>query len=210
MVNVTWTFKALATNSETGCPVGFDTAEVSTVQVDADGVPLAAERIDPFMCSLGAAGIPFEVDANGGRIETRVRFVDEVSGDVYAETLTETTDISAMDQAVDFVVFDDAGYLQLQWKLSGMTSGTELGCAGSGIDTIEVTSMNAMHTYVDRFGCDDPGGITGGVLEGVYTVTVVAKAGETELATATLPTRVVGDRNRVTPLGVIDLVVPGM
>ncbi|MGE0398918.1 MAG: DUF4215 domain-containing protein [Kofleriaceae bacterium] len=200
MIGVSWTFRALATASETPCPAGAENAEVTTIQVDASGAAIGAERTDPFPCSVGAGGIPFEVDENGGLVETQVRFSGP-SG-TYGASLPEIVDVTAMDRDVPFVVFTDAGYVELAWELSGVS------CADDAIDDIEVTTMNGQKTYLDHFGCEDARGITGGVLAGTYDVTVRAMSQDAEVASATVTGTVVGDHNRVTSVGVIDLVRP--
>ncbi len=200
MIDVTWQFRALATASNTSCPVGAENAEVSTTQVDVAGAAIGAERTDPFPCSIGAGGIPFEVDERGGLVETSVRFSGP-SGS-YGASLPEIVDVTLVDREVPFVVFTDAGYVALEWSLSGVS------CADDEIDDLEVTTTSTQKTYVDHFACEDAHGLTGGVLAGSYSVTVRAVSQDTEVAAATVTGVVVGDHNRVTSLGVIDLVAP--
>jgi cysteine-rich repeat protein len=196
MVNVTWKFRALATASDTSCPAGAENAEVSTIQVDSSGAAIGTERSDPFPCSVGAGGIPVEVDQLGGLVETRVRFSGP-SG-AYGASLPEIVDVTVMDQDVPFVVFTDAGYVALEWSLSGVS------CIDDEIDEIVVTATGA-RSYVDRFECEDAYGITGGVLPGSYDLTIRATSQDTDVATATVAGVVVGDHNQVTSLGVVDL-----
>lgn len=204
MLGVRWSFRVLATGSETPCPAGAENAVVSTTRVDAAGAVLGSERADPFACSLGAAGIPVEVDALGGLVQASVRFAGPSGG--WGASLPEIVDLGAMDREVAFVVLTDAGYLGLAWELIGAA------CAGedASVDDIEVTSAGAQRTYVDHFACEAGRGgvVTPGVLAGTYVVTVRAKSGDAEVAAATVTGVVVGDHNRVTPLGVIDLVAP--
>ena len=199
-IDVTWRFRALATASDTTCPAGAENAIASTTQVDASGAALGPERTDPFPCSVGAAGIPVAVDQRGGLIETRVRFAGP-SG-TYGASLPQIVDVTAMDAAVPFVVFTDAGYVALEWSLSGVS------CADDEIDDLEVTTSNATRTYVDHFTCEDGQGITGGVLAGTYSVVVRALTADVEVATAMASPVEVADHNTVTSVGVIDLVAP--
>lgn len=204
MINVSWQFRALTTASETSCPAGAENAIVSTIQVDATGAAIAQERTDPFPCSVGAGGIPFEVDELGGLVRTSVRFAGP-SGS-YGASLPEIVDVTQMDRNVPFVVFTDAGYVVLEWSLSGVTCDDD--GEGNAIEDLEVTTMNAQKTYVDHFTCEDAQGITGGVLAGTYDVTVRAMSQDVEVASATVSGVVVGGRNQVSSLGVIDLVAP--
>jgi cysteine-rich repeat protein len=198
MVNVSWQFRALATASDTSCPAGAENAIVSTIQVDASGAAVGQERTDPFPCSVGAGGIPFEVDELGGLVETRVRF--EGPSGAYGASLPEIVDVSTRDADVPFVVFTDAGYVALEWSLSGVS------CADDEIDDIEVTTTNAGKTYLDHFACEDVQGITGGVLAGTYSVEIRAMTGDSEVASAMVTGVTVDPHNQVTSLGVIDLV----
>lgn len=200
MVNVTWTFRALATASETPCPAGAEDAEVSTARVDEAGAVIGSERSDPFPCSVGAGGIPVEIDQLGGLVRTSVRFKGP-SG-AWGGSLAEVVDVSAMDRDVPFVVFTDAGYVELTWELVGVS------CADDEIDDIEITSVSAAKTYVDHGTCEVGQAMTGGVLAGTYDVTVRALSGDTEVAVATKAGVAVGDRNRVTLVGAFDLVAP--
>ena len=204
MIDVTWQFRALTTASNTSCPVGAESAEVSTTQVDAAGAAIGPERTDPFPCSVGAAGIPFEIDQLGGLVETTVRFSGPNGS--YGASLPEIVDVTLMDREVPFVVFTDAGYVALEWSLSGVSCADD--GTGNTIDDLEVTTTNMQKTYVDHFACEDAHGLTGGVLAGSYSVTVRAMSQDTEVAVATMTGVVVGDHNRVTSLGVIDLVAP--
>lgn len=201
MVNVTWRFRSLETASETSCPSTATMAVVLTTQVDATGAAVGEQRADPFPCGVAAGGIPFEVDQRGGLVEVRVRF-EGANGTLWGSSLAEIVDVSAMDRDVPFVVFTDAGYVELEWALSNLS------CVDDEIDEIVVTSTGAANTYVDRFTCEDAQGLTGGVLAGTYDITIRATSQDADVATATVTGAIVGDRNRVTPLGVIDLVAP--
>lgn len=200
MVNVSWQFRALTTASDTSCPAGAENAVVSTAQVDVAGVVIGSERSDPFPCSVGAGGIPREVDENGGLVRTRVRFAGP--GGAWGESLPEVVDVMEMDRDVPFVLFTDAGYVELEWSLDGVS------CADDEIEDIEVTSTSATKTYVDHFACEEGRGLTGGVIAGGYSVRVRAMSQDTEVASGTAAGVVVEDHNRVTEVGVIDLVRP--
>ncbi len=197
MVNVRWQFRALTTASDTSCPAGAENAIFSTMQVDASGAAVGPERTDPFPCSVGGGGIPFEVDERGGLVETKVRFAGPNGS--YGASLPEIVDVSETDRDVSFVVLTDAGYAALEWALANVS------CVDDAIDDIEVTTANAMESYVDHFACEDTRGITGGVLAGAYSVEVRAMSGESEVASAVVGATI-GPRNQVTALGVIDLV----
>lgn len=199
-IDVSWQFRSLAMASDTSCPASATMAVVSTTRVDATGAAIDVERTDPFPCAVGAGGIPFEVDPRGGLVDVRVRF--EGPGGSYGSSLPEIVDVTEMDRDVPFVVFTDAGYLSLEWSLANLS------CIDDDIDEIVVTSTSATKTYVDRFACEDTRGLTGGVLADTYDVTIRATSQDADVATATVSPTIVGDRNRVTSLGVVDLVAP--
>ena len=70
---------------------------------------------------------------------------------------------------------------------------------------------DAHRVYDDRRACADHSGVTAGLLQGTYTITLDAVAGDRSLGTAaTLTNQRIAGQNRVTDLGTITIPIDGL
>ncbi|MDX2088382.1 MAG: hypothetical protein SFX73_11055 [Kofleriaceae bacterium] len=209
-LSVTWTLRTAASSAPVTCPQGYDTAEIVTQNVAADGTPMGAPQIDVLDCSAGAATLVFD-SSRVAEVAVSVRITTGTGGTVFAESLSETVDLSVADGELAVAILTDGGYFGLAWTLRGQTSGNELTCATVEPDQIEVVSVGAASMYTDRFTCADGDGRTGALPAGSYGVTVEAIANDEPLGPAVLLSgKVVLDKNRITDLGVVEIPISGL
>ena len=194
----TWQLKNID-GSNAGCPAGFDTAIVVSWKVDASGhtigtctpggTPSDSCYLDIFNCSAGTGTtgpIPDTTkfpNATGGRFMTFVAITNTNGSDVFAESLQDVVDLTAANGVFpndaglnDGTIYKNGGYFEAEWTLVGANSGNTLTCAQamSGGVSVLSTVSGGSGSADDVFKCTDGFGITGGLLEGSYTVSVSA------------------------------------
>ena len=209
-LGITWTMRSAASPTPLACPAGFDTAEVVTQEVAADGTAMGAPRIDVFDCSDGGGMIVFDA-SRVALVQASVRITSGTGGTVYAESVPATVDLSAGDGDVAVAILTDGGYFRIGWTLRGAASGNELTCATVEPDSILVVSTGASSMFSDRFTCADGEGLTGALPAGTYDVSIVAEANDSPLG----PEVVVVDatvqmRNTITALGTVEVPITGL
>ena len=169
MLAVSWTFVNLLDGAPTGCPMGFDTVLVESQPI-APGGPTMQPIRDLFDCDPGAVSVTLPPDTYRVRLE-----VTTTAQDVkYADSLPQNVDLRAQDGAFATTILNDGGYFAAAWRLVD-TNNTQLTCAQvANLDHIEIHASNGNTVFTDLFNCEDLRGITGGLLEGDYLVTVLA------------------------------------
>jgi cysteine-rich repeat protein len=187
--HATWQLKDIdGTNA--GCPAGFDTAIVVSWKLDGSGNPIGTCApggtpsgtcyLDIFNCAAGS-GTTGPISA--GDFMTFVAVTNASGSDVYAETLSDVVNLTTANGTfpndpglTDGTIYKNGGYFEASWTLIGATSGNTLTCATAGSGGVSVLSTVTGGTQAadDVFKCTDHFGITGGLLEGSYTVSVSA------------------------------------
>jgi hypothetical protein len=197
-VTAAWTFENLATQLDTGCPAGFDTARLVATPTDGS---LAATHVD-LDCGAGIgvsdplAPIPYAFT---------IQILDSTTGAMYAQSLPASLDLTdGDDQRFDTVILNDAGYAHLVWSFVGAMTGAPIGCADQ-IDGIVVTAG----TYTDSLRCEDVNGLTKAIAAGTYAFSVEAQHLGAVIGAAPAVTGTIGNANQVTDLGTIQIAIAG-
>ena len=133
---------------------------------------------------------------------------------LYAQSLAQDMTVMRRGQAFAADILNDGGYFQLSWDLVGGTTKRPLDCSTAGnIEGISMVSIatDGQLTYHDMLGCSDHAAVSGGVLHGDYTVALGAVGGDRALGpTVTIAAQTISDRNQVTDLGHVDILIDGL
>jgi cysteine-rich repeat protein len=207
-----WSFRDVATNTTTGCPVGFDTASVTSQLVDDAGTAVAGKVfVDKFNCADATGQI---TPVFQGRYQTFVTIENTDGTQQYAQTVSAIVDLTTADQTYTAEILNDGGYFRFAWTLVGATSNAPLTCAQvtGGVDSVEsvVTLTSGGQAIVDKFDCADGAGVTAGFLAGSYTVSIDAERNNTALGTPqNKDAQLITAPNKLTDLGTINLPIDG-
>jgi len=207
-----WSLRNMADGASTACPAGFDTAQLISQPVDANNVPAGDPIVDLFDCNARAgtsAALPPDV------YQVWIEIQNHDGSSVYAQSLSQFVDVRVQNKAIATQILNDGGYFQLSWDLVGKTSQRALNCAqvAGGIDSVEAISTSvadAHRFYNDKFTCEDHAGVTSGLLQGTYTISIDATNGDKSIGTAaSLASNVIHGQNQVTDLGHIVIPIDG-
>ena len=162
---VSWTFMNLLDATPTGCPGGFDAIVVESQPI-ASGGPIR----DLFDCEPNNVTVTLPPD----RYRVHLDVTTTARDTSYAESLPQVVDLRVTDGVFATTILNDGGYFAAGWQLRD-TNNVPLTCAQvANLDHIEIQSSDGMGVVTDIFNCSDGRGITGGLLEGDYLVTVIA------------------------------------
>jgi hypothetical protein len=213
-VGATWKIKSVVSNSEVGCPSGYDTAALYNQPVDSAGNAVGSPIIDLFDCAADAgtsAPLPPTMYETWIEITTHTN-----TGAPYAKSVPAFLDVTDTDLTYNTDIYDDGGYFAFAWDLVGKTSQAPLSCAAAGVtgasSGVEINATLAGSTAAtnDQFTCDDGQGVTAGIPAGTYTVSIDAFTSAGAVGTApTLTNKVINPQNEVTNLGTITIPIDG-
>lgn len=211
-ISARWAFRNMADGATTPCPAGFDTVELLAQPVGDSGAPLGDPNVDLFDCAA-ATGLSTDLPPGVYQAWIEVRSHDLQA--LYAQSLSQVLDVRQADESFSTDILNDGGYFQLSWDLVAASTNRPLDCSQvSGVDSILAvsTSMADAHrVYDDRRACADHAGVTAGLLQGTYTITIDAMAGDRSLGAATaLTNQTIAGQNQVTPLGTITIPIDGL
>jgi len=203
-----WSFRNLASNTDTGCPAGFNTVRMISQPVDRDFRAVGDPFIDLFDCFDGrhtSAFLPPDV------YQVWLEVTSASGGSLYAQSTSKIVDVIERDALFSAQILNDGGYFLFDWTLRGQTSNQALSC--DGVDAVEIVSTlsGTTQALADKFNCADRSGITAGLLNGSYTVSVSA-LDRSDRAIGMSPaqsSKAIRDRNQVTDLGLITIPVEG-
>jgi hypothetical protein len=211
-ITADWTFRNIATQSNTGCPAGFGTVALHNQEVDLDNRPIpGTEVIDLFDCIDGRhESAPLDPVV----YETWLEVTSSGGASVYAESLSAIVDVTQVDKTFSATILNDGGYFQVAWDLRGATTNNPLQCRDvANLDGVEIISTvtGGTQAVVDKFDCENGIDISGGLLQGSYTVSVDAfdDAAGALGPPVNLTNRTIKDRNGVTDLGRVTLPITG-
>jgi len=203
-----WTFHNIATNTETGCPTGFGTVRMISQPVDDRLAPIGEPFIDLFDCIDGrhtSALLPPDI------YQVWLEVVSDSGSSLYAQSTSKIIDVIERDALFSAQILNDGGYFLLDWQLRGEVSNQTLSCAG--VDSVEILSTlsGATEALGDKFRCGDGSGLTAGLLNGAYTLSIAAlDASDRSLGTAPpITSKPIRDRNQITDLGLITIPIQG-
>ena len=205
-----WSFHNIAGGSDTrtGCPAGFGTVRMISQPVDSRLAPIGEPFIDLFDCLDGrhtSALLPPDV------YQVWLEVVTDNNSSLYAQSTSKIVDVIERDALFSAQIINDGGYFLLDWQLRGSMSNSTLSC--TGIDSVEILSTLSGSTEAvgDKFRCGDGSGLTAGLLNGSYTLSVAALGADNRaIGTAPAQTnKAIRDRNQVTDLGLITIPIDG-
>jgi hypothetical protein len=172
-ISTSWSLKTVNGSSIPTCPPTFTTAEVHSTQLDANNRPIAGtEKLDLFNCDDFAG----RISRAPAVYEVFIRIATDNGSGTYATSLKKAVDIVTVDGSYNDTFFDDGGRFLLDWQLKGAVSNSTLTCAQAGAKSAGITATVSGGTAAtdDVFRCDEPFGVTRGILAGSYTVSVAA------------------------------------
>jgi hypothetical protein len=204
-----WSLKQQASNEIIPCPPNITTAAVYSQEVDTNYRPIGQPIIDLFDC-----------DDNSGRTaplapsvyQVWVELTSEGGGTTHARSLSAFVDVIDEDKTFTTTLLNDGGYFQFDWNLVNANTNAPMTCAqaaATGVGAVSTLVSNQSTFKDDKFNCEDGTGITGGLLNGTYTVAVDAFDADGSISPdpVNLTNKVIGDKNQVTDLGVINIPV---
>ena len=211
-ISARWSLRNMIDGAVATCPPGFDTVQLIAQAIDSNGDPVGDQNIDLFDCNA-RGGVASDLAPDVYQVWIEVRSHD-LQG-LYAQSLSQVLDVRTDDQTFTAEVLKDGGYFQLSWDLIGRTTNRPVACSQvAGLDAIRAISTNITSStisYQDAFVCDDHSAVSGGLLEGPYTISIDALAGDKSVGRATaLTTKVIAGQNQVTDLGTIAIPIDGM
>jgi hypothetical protein len=199
-----WSFLNIANDVRTGCPQGFGTVRMISQAVDDRLAPIGEPYIDLFDCIDGrhtSALLPPDI------YQVWLEVTSDDNRALYAQSTSKIVDVIERDALFSAQIINDGGYFLLDWQLRGSSTNTTLSCAG--VDSVEILStlVGSTEAVGDKFRCGDGSGLTAGLLNGSYTLSVAAlDATNKSLGTAPAQTnKAIRDRNQVTDLGLITI-----
>ena len=208
-ISTRWALRNMIDGATTACPTGFDTVQLIAQPIDADGVPTAEPSVDLFDCEA-RAGTATDLVPDVYQVWIEVRSRDLIR--LYAQSLSQVLDLRAADQSFDVDILNDGGYFQLSWDLIGATTNRPISCGAAGaVDKIHAISTNvadAKFVYEDLRPCEDHIAVTEGLLQGSYTITIDAVAGNASVGNLAVD-RTIAGQNQVTDLGHLLIPVNG-
>lgn len=199
-----WSFHNIATDTQTGCPAGFGTVRMVSQPVDNRFEPVGEPFIDLFDCidtRHTSEYLPPDI------YQVWLEIVSDSGTQLYAQSTSRIVDVIERDALFSAQILNDGGYFLIDWQLRGANTNQAVSC--DGVDSVEILSTLASSTQAlgDKFTCRDGSGLTAGLLNGAYTVSVSAlDASNRAVGTApAITNKAIRDRNQITDLGLITI-----
>ena len=216
-MNAEWTFRSVNPQGDVSppnlCPSGFLTVALHNQEIDSTGRPIGDEIIDVFDCDVGR---DFTDELPPALYETTLLVTSDSGGQVYAESLPQTLDVTIADKTFKTDIIDNGGYFKLSWDLQKTATAAPITCSSlAATDGVGVTATLTSNTAIfvpDDFDCVDGeqfSVFTAPLAKGTYTVAVqpINGASQSIGQTTTLANKTINDRNDVTDLGILVLKV---
>lgn len=213
-INAEWSFRTVNPSGQlsppNSCPTGFGTVELHSQEVDASLRPIGIENLDLFDC-IDMRHLSAEMDP--GVYDTFLRVATSGGGSLYAESLPAIVDVTVSDKTFSTDIVDNGGYFRVAWDLREQGTNAPLDCVDvAGIDGVEISSTiaGAQDGVTDIFDCEVGAEFSNPVMAGTYVVTLEAldTAQQAIGQGALLNNKIMRDRNQVTDLGTVTLLVP--
>jgi hypothetical protein len=210
-ISARWSLRNMVDGATTACPSGFDTVRLIMQPINANGDPVGDAAEDRFFCE-DSGGVATDLFPDVYQVWIEVTSNDLTK--LYAQSLSQIIDVVEFDDTFNTEVLNDGGYFQLAWDLVGKSTNRPVACAQvAGLDTIKAISTSvasATFAYDDSFVCDDHFAVSGGLLEGDYTIAIDALSGSKSVGKMALQTMTIAGQNQVTNLGTIAIPIDGM
>jgi hypothetical protein len=211
-ISARWSLRNMSDGATTPCPSGFDTVQLFAQAIDKSGDAIGDPAIDLFDCNA-RKGTSTDLFPDVYQVWIEVRSHD--LSRLYAQSLSQILDTTVTDQSFSTEVLNDGGYFQLSWDLIGKTTSRPLSCSqavgANVIRTVSTSIADSTRAYDDTFPCAEHGAVSGGLLQGSYSIAIDAIAGDRSVGKATtLTTKVIAGQNQVTDLGTITIPIDGL
>ncbi|CAN5922308.1 hypothetical protein BH11MYX3_BH11MYX3_03420 [soil metagenome] len=196
------------------CPPGTTTAAVYAQAVDTNYRLVGQPYIDLYDCNAHAGvSDPLPPDV----YQAWVELTSEGGGSVYATStsLNEASptdeyfvNVLDVDQPFKTTILSDGCYFQFDWDLRDSATNAPLTCTTGAVTKVAILSTsvtNANNSFDDRFPCEKQYGLSGGLLQGAYTVEVSATnaAGQGLGPQTEFLNKTIAGPNKVTDLGTV-------
>jgi hypothetical protein len=213
-ISARWSLRNMLDGATTACPSGFDTVRLFMLPVDTNGDPAGEVAEDRFDCDDRAGRA---TDLFPGVYQVWIEVSSHDLKQTYAQSLSEVLDVTFADDTFATEMLNDGGYFQIGWDLVGKSTNRPVQCSQvAGLETLKAVSTFVSSTtraYDDSFVCDDHFAVSGGLLEGDYTIAidaVVTKDGTKSVGQAAPLSAKIEGQNRVTNVGTISIPIDGM
>jgi hypothetical protein len=215
-ITADWSFRDVNENGvliagDLGCPQGFPTIELHTIEVDSQDRPIAGtDSIDLFDCDVGS---DFSDPLVPAVYEAFIAVTTRGGGDVYAKSLAEIVDVRIDDKTIDPLIIDNGGYFKVGWTLRKVGTNAALNCSQvTGLNKIEIgATLTGTAGLVDTaFDCERGFDLSDPMPVGMYQVKInpINSANEKIGTGVVLDNQAMLDANRVVDLGTVTLPIP--
>jgi hypothetical protein len=211
-ISARWSLRNMVDGATTPCPAGFDTVQLIAQAVDDGGNAVGDPEVDLFDCDK-RTGESRDLPPDLYQVWIEVRSHDLTT--LYAQSLSQVLDVRRIDQTFSTDILNDGGYFQLAWDLVSKATNRPLECsqiASLGpIKAISTSVADAHRSYDDELLCEDHAAVTGGLLQGSYTIAINAMAGDMSVGKAApLTSKTIKGQNAITDLGLITIPIDGL
>jgi hypothetical protein len=215
-INAEWTFRTVNPQGQlsppNSCPNGFATVALHNQEVDpVTGRDVGVPFVDLFDC---AAMRDFTDVLPPGVYETSLSVTSDGGSQVYADSISQITDVTVDDKTFTTEIIDNGGYFKFGWDLRDRPTSAPITCrdlaASDGVGVTSTLTSNSAIFVADDFDCVD-GEIfyvfTDALAKGTYNVAIQPINGSSAAIgpSVVLSNKSIGDRNAVTDLGVVTL-----
>lgn len=213
LLTTNWNFRTIGGAVTNVCPPTYTETRVYAQPLDVNDNPIGQPEIALFDCANGTGTFGEPLDpADRGLIPGVYEVWYEITtsgGQVYAQSLSAIVDLSRQDQTFSSSILTDGGYFLFDWDLRDAGNNAPLSCADAGNpDSIEIIATLAGTTAAaaDKFTCVNGIGLTAGLLEGQYQLSIAAlNAQDESLGVPVDRTGIIQPPNRVTDLGTVQI-----
>ena len=209
-INAEWSFHTVnpqgALSPPNSCPTGYNTVALHQQELDVNGRAIGAEIIDLFDC---AAMRDFSDPLVPSVYSTQIWITSDGGGSVYAKSIPLVVDVTVDDKTYTTQIADNGGYFRAAWDLRKQATNAPLSCAGLGGVEISATLTGSGSSIFDTYNCDEGFAYSDALIEGNYLVEVSAlNSSDAKLASKMINNQPIGNRNSVTDLGMVQLLIP--
>jgi len=214
IVTAQWSVKTTG-GMTLSCPPGITVAAVYAQEVDTNYQRVGQPFVETYPCDAGQGNshpLPPTV------YEMWVELTDSSGNMVYATSTSRNEaapterfpdgyflDVQDVDKTFKTTILSDGGYFQFDWDLRNAAN-QPIQCGSVAKVAILSTSVtNINNSFDDRFFCDENYGLTGGLLQGAYTLEISATnaAGQGLGPQTMITNKQITSPNHVTDLGTV-------
>ena len=214
IVTAEWSLKSTA-GQTLSCPPGITIAAVYAQEVDLEYRRVGAPFVTTYDCTANFGNtqpLPPSV------YEMWVELTDASGNMVYATSTSRNeaapterfpdgyfVDVVDVDKTFRTTLLADGGYFQLDWDLRNAANAPITCAQVPKVAVLSTSVTNPNNSFDDRFFCDENFGLTGGLLQGAYTLEVQAinAAGQGIGPQTMILNKQISSPNKVNDLGTV-------